>query len=146
MGLAPTYLCEFTIPRALRLDGDFWDPKYKEKKQQEEERRREQIEEATRIGEGTQEHIPAEVITLEEMLARYLYIEDGDRVQDLKHPRLVVPFDQFVKSHRSSKTVLEVKGELNRDGSQKTKSHESARLWEHGTRSQIKTITFARDI
>ena len=29
----PTYLCEFTIPRALRLDGDKF--KYKEKKQQE---------------------------------------------------------------------------------------------------------------
>jgi primase-polymerase (primpol)-like protein len=137
-----TYLSEFTIPRALRQDGDFWDPKYKEKKQQEAERRREQIEEATRIGEGSQEHLPAEVITLEQMLERYLYIEDGDRVQDLKHPRLVVPFDQFVKSHRSSKTVQDVEGELNRDGTQKTKSYESARLWEHGARSQVKTVTF----
>jgi primase-polymerase (primpol)-like protein len=137
-----TYLSEFTIPRALRQDGDFYDPKYKEKKQQEAERRREQIEEATRIGEGSQEHLPAEVIALEEMLSRFLYIEDGDRVQDLTHPRLVVPFDQFVKSHRSSKTLLEVVGEFKGDGTPKTKSYETARLWEHGARTQIKTVTF----
>jgi Family of unknown function (DUF5906) len=136
------YLCGFTIPRALVKDGKFYDPKYKEKKQQETERRREQIEEATRIGEGSQDHLPAEVIALEEMLSRFLYVEDGDRVQDMKHPRLVVPFDQFVKSHRSSKTVIEIEGKLKDDGTLETKSYETARLWEHGQRNQIKTVTF----
>jgi hypothetical protein len=38
--------------------------------------------------------------------------------------------------------VLEVEGEFKLDGTPKTKSYESARLWEHGARSQVKTVTF----
>jgi hypothetical protein len=48
---------------------------------------------------------PAEVFSLEEMIERFLYIEDGDRVQDLRKPWDIVPMRQFVKSHKSSGKV-----------------------------------------
>jgi primase-polymerase (primpol)-like protein len=134
-----TYLSGFTIPRALVKDGDFYNPNHYI---DEAKRRREQIEEATRIGEGSEEHTTAEVLTLDQMIERFIYIGDGDRVQDLKHPREVVPFDQFVKFHRSSKTEVVVEGKTNKDLTPKTKMVETTRLWEHGDRKQVKTVTF----
>lgn len=66
---------------------------------------------------------PAEIFTLEEMLERFVYIETGDRVQDLRNPDLrdIVPMRQFVKSHRSSKSL----------GAPGQGYVETTGLWEH---------------
>jgi primase-polymerase (primpol)-like protein len=106
------------------------------------ERRRKQIEEATRIGEGSDEHLTAEKFTLEQMLARFLYVADGDRVQDLENSRDIVDFEQFVKSHRTSKMEIPIEGKVDKNGTPKTKLIEVTRVWEHSDRQQIKTVTF----
>ena len=78
------YLCERTIPRALKQDGEFWDPKYKEKKQQEAERRREQIEENIRIGEDSEDHPSSRVLTEDEMQQGNQLVRAGFKIQMTK--------------------------------------------------------------
>jgi primase-polymerase (primpol)-like protein len=135
-----TYLCEFTIPRALRTDDNFYNPNFHTDEQK---RRREQIEENLRIGEGTEEHPSSSVLTEDEMLARYVNIIEGKRVVDLDHPRRIFALDEWKSAHKSSRTVLEVEGEYKPDGTPKTKSHETTRLWEmNPARKQVDTVTF----
>lgn len=106
-------------------------------------RRRDQIEEAMRIGDGCDKIRLAGSIELEEMVERFVYIEDGQQVVDLKqpqHPKLLADFKAAMKS---SKTTVEVKGEFNRDGTPKTKSCETTKLWEQSPGRQIaQAVTF----
>jgi len=106
-------------------------------------RRRGQVEEAMRIGDGCDQIRLAGSIELDEMLERFVYIEDGQQVVDLKqpqHPKLLADFKSAMKS---SKTTVEVKGEFNRDGTPKTKSCETTKLWEQSPGRQIaQAVTF----
>ena len=55
------------------------------------------------------------------MLERFLYVENTDTVQDLKHAWKIVSMTQFVKSHRSSMSRNPGNGKLT----------ETTSLWEH---------------
>jgi primase-polymerase (primpol)-like protein len=135
-----TYLSEFTIPKALVKDGNFYDPNYHVN---EAKRRQEQIEENIRIGKGSEQYPSSSVLTMEEMLARYVYIIEGKQVVDLECPRRIFALDEWKSAHKSSRTVLEVKGEYKGDGTPKTKSHETTGLWEaNPDRKQLDTATF----
>ena len=123
----PTYLRDFTILNAVRRqEGVCNDNYYLEAIN----RREEQIAENLRIGEGTEEHPSSIVLTEAEMLARYVNIIEGKRVLDLECPRRIFPLDEWKSAHKSSRTVQEVEGEYKLDGTPKTKSYETTKLWE----------------
>jgi hypothetical protein len=135
-----TYLCNFTIPRALKQDDDFYNPN---QHIDEAKRRQDQIAENSRIGEGTEQHPSSNVLTEDEMLARYVNIIEGKRVLDLEYPRRIFALDEWKSAYKSSRTVLEVEGEYKLDGTPKTKSYETTRLWEmNPDRKQVDTVTF----
>jgi primase-polymerase (primpol)-like protein len=135
-----TYLCEFTIPRALRADDDFYNPNFYIDEQK---RRREQIEENIRIGEGSNEFPTAEVLTGDEMLARYVYVAEGKRILDQKNPRRIFTLDEWKGLYKASETTFEVEGEFTLAGKPKTKTVETSRLWEkHPARREVDTVTF----
>lgn len=92
-------------------------------------RRQEQIAENIRIGEGSDEHRTVEVMTLDQMLSRYLYLTDMESVQDLHRPRRIFSLSAFMKSHCASKTEVEVPGEWGPDGTPKTKVYPTSKLW-----------------
>lgn len=106
-------------------------------------RRREQIEEAMRIGEGSDEIRLAGTITLDEMLPRFVFIQDGQQVVDLQQPQHVAALGDWKATFKASTTTLEVKGQFNFDGTPKTKTYETAALWEKNPRRQIAlAVTF----
>lgn len=106
-------------------------------------RRREQVEEAMRIGEGSDEIRLAGTITLDEMLPRFVFIQDGQQVVDLQQPQHVAALSDWKATFKASMTTLEVKGQFNIDGTPKTKAYETAALWEKSPRRQIaQAITF----
>jgi len=106
-------------------------------------RRREQIAEAMRIGEGSDEIRLAGTITLEEMLPRFVFIQDGQQVVDLERPQHVALLQDWKSTLKASMTTLEVKGQYNMDGSPKTKTRETAALWEMSPSRQIaQAVTF----
>lgn len=106
-------------------------------------RRREQIEEAMRIGEGSDEIRLAGTITLDEMLPRFVFIQDGQQVVDLQQPQHVAALGDWKATFKASTTTLEVKGQFNFDGTPKTKTYETAALWEKNPKRQIAhAVTF----
>jgi primase-polymerase (primpol)-like protein len=106
-------------------------------------RRQEQIAENLSIGEGTEEYPVSRVLTEDEMLTRYVNIIEGKRVVDLEYPRRIFALDEWKSAHKSSRTVLEDKKNFNLDGSNKTKSVETAKLWEmNPARRQVDAVTF----
>lgn len=92
-------------------------------------RRQEQIAENIRIGEGSDEHRTVEVMTLDQMLSRYLYLTDMESVQDLHRPRRIFSLSAFMKSHCASKVEMEVPGEWGPDGKPKMKTYPTSKLW-----------------
>ena len=106
-------------------------------------RRREQIEEAMRIGEGSDEIRLAGTITIDEMLPRFVFIQDGQQVVDLRQPQHVAALSDWKATFKASMTTLEVKGQFNMDGTPKTKTYETAALWEKSPQRQIaQAVTF----
>jgi primase-polymerase (primpol)-like protein len=106
-------------------------------------RRQEQIAENIRIGEGSEQYPSSSVLTEAEMLARYVNVVEGKRVIDLEHPRRIFSLDEWKSAHKSSRAVLEDKRNFNLDGSNKTKSVETTKLWEmNPDRKQVDTVTF----
>jgi primase-polymerase (primpol)-like protein len=100
-------------------------------------RRREQIEENFRIGEGSDFLPTAGTLTLDEMLSRFAYVIDGMQVVDRLAPQRIVSLEEWKRSLKASRTVL------NLDGSQKTKTYDTADLWEtNQNRYQVDTVTF----
>lgn len=93
------------------------------------QRRQEQIAENIRIGEGSDEHRTVEVMTLDQMLSRYLYLTDMESVQDLNKPRRIFSLSAFMKAHCSSKTEQVVEGEWGPDGQPKVKVYPTSKLW-----------------
>lgn len=106
-------------------------------------RRREQIAEAMSIGEGSDEIRLAGTITLEEMLPRFVFIQDGQQVVDLERPQHVALLQDWKSTLKASMTTLEVKGQFNMDGTPKTKTRETSALWEMSPSRQIaQAVTF----
>lgn len=106
-------------------------------------RRREQIEEAMRIGEGSDEIRLAGTITLDEMLPRFVFIQDGQQVVDLQQPQHVAALGDWKATFKASTTTREVKGQFNIDGTPKTKTYETAAIWEKSPKRQIaQAVTF----
>lgn len=106
-------------------------------------RRRQQVEEAMRIGEGSDETRLAGTISLEEMLPRFVYIEDGQQVIDLQQPQHVAALADWKAALKASVTTLEVAGKFEFDGTPKTKTYETSGLWEKDPKRQIaKAVTF----
>jgi hypothetical protein len=106
-------------------------------------RRAEQIAENLRIGEGSDEHRVVEVLTLDQMLERYLYLTDMESVQDLQNPRRIFSLSSFMKAHCASKTEVVVEGEWGPDGSPKVKSYPTAKLWMDSEKLLVApTVTF----
>lgn len=107
-------------------------------------RRRAQIEENIRIGNGSDEHMPSEVLTLEEMQSRFVYITEMESVQDLKYPRNILPFTAFMKDHSGSKTERVIESEWGPGGKPKKKVYPTAALWMDGgeRRKKALTVTF----
>jgi primase-polymerase (primpol)-like protein len=109
----------------------------------ERQRRRKQIEESIRIGEGSDEIRTIGTVSLEEMLARFVFIQGGQQVVDLQHPQHVAALGDWKAALRASTTIKEVKGQFNRDRTPKTKTYETATLWEKSPeRKQALAVTF----
>jgi primase-polymerase (primpol)-like protein len=107
------------------------------------QRRQEQIEENLLIGDGSDLLPTAGTFTLEEMLSRFVYVVDGMQVVDRLAPQRIVSLEEWKRSLKASRTALEVKGQFNIDGSQKTKNYATSELWETNTsRNQVHTVTF----
>jgi primase-polymerase (primpol)-like protein len=106
-------------------------------------RRREQIEESMRIGDGADEIPPAGTVGLDEMLARFVFVREGQQVVDLQRPRHPSALADCKAALRASTTTVEVKGQYNSDGTPKTKTYETAILWEKSPeRKQVFAVTF----
>lgn len=104
------------------------------------QRRDEQKRENARIGEGSEEYPSSKVLTVEEMLARYVHVIEGKRVIDLEQPRRIFALDEWKSAHRSSQTLVETKQD---DGNVKVKRLETTGLWEIAPkRKQVDTVTF----
>ena len=103
-------------------------------------RRQQQKRENQDIGEGSEEYPASKVLTVEEMLVRYVHIIEGKRVADLEHPRRIFALDEWKSAYRSSQTLVEEKKD---DGSVKVKKRETTSLWEiTPARKQVDTVTF----
>lgn len=106
-------------------------------------RRREQIDEAMKIGEGSDEIRLAGTIPIDEMLGRFVFIQDGQQVVDLQQPQYVAALADWKATFKASMTTLEVKGQFNFDGTPKLKTYETAALWEKNAKRQIAhAVTF----
>lgn len=106
-------------------------------------RRREQIEESMRMGEGSDEIPNAGTVALEEMLIRFIFVQDGQQVVDLQRPRYVAALADWKAALRASTTTREVKGQFNYDGTPKLKTYETTALWERSPeRQQVFAVTF----
>lgn len=106
-------------------------------------RRREQIDEAVRIGEGSDEIRLAGTVELDEMLPRFVFIQDGQQVVDLQQPQHIAALGDWKSTLKASTTTLEVKGQYNFDGTPKTKTYETSALWEKNPLRQISQgVTF----
>lgn len=106
-------------------------------------RRREQIEEAMSIGEGSDSIRLAGMVALDEMLPRFVFIQDGQQVVDLQRPQHVIALTDWKATFKASTTTIEIKGQFNQDGTPKTKSCETAVLWEKSPVRQIAdAVTF----
>lgn len=106
-------------------------------------RRREQIDEAMQIGEGSDLIRLAGTIPIDEMLARFVFIQDGQQVVDLQQPQYVAALADWKATFKASMTTIEVKGQFNFDGTPKVKTYETAALWEKNPKRQIAhAVTF----
>jgi primase-polymerase (primpol)-like protein len=106
-------------------------------------RRREQIEEAMAIGEGSDEIRLAGTVALDEMLPRFVFIQDGQQVVDLQQPQHIAALGDWKATLKASTTTLELKGQYNFDGTPKTKTYETSALWEKNPLRQIsQAVTF----
>lgn len=106
-------------------------------------RRREQIEQAMSIGDGSDVIRLAGTLALDEMLPRFVFIQDGQQVVDLQRPQHVIALADWKATFKASTTSIEVKGQYNMDGTPKTKSCETAALWEKSpARQMAHAVTF----
>lgn len=106
-------------------------------------RRLQQVQEAMRIGEGSDQIRLAGSTSLDEMLERFVFVQDGQQVVDLQQPQHVAMLSDWKATHKASTTTLEVKGQFNFDGTPKTKVYDTASLWEKSPkRQQAQAVTF----
>jgi hypothetical protein len=107
-------------------------------------RRAEQIAENIRIGEGSDEHMSSEILSLEQMQSRFVYLTEIESVQDLYYPRNILSLSAFMKDHCGSKTEREVPGEWGPGGKPKKKIYPTANLWMDSgeRRKKAPTVTF----
>jgi hypothetical protein len=106
-------------------------------------RRADQIAENIRLGEGSDEHNVSEILTLEEMLSRFVYITEMESVQDLQRPRSIVSFNAWTREHCASKTERVVEGQWGPGGVAKTKVYPTSKLWmEASGRKKAPSVTF----
>ena len=109
-------------------------------------RRQKQLSENLSIGAGSEEYPISTMLTVDEMLTRYVNIIEGKRVVDLEYPRRIFGLDEWKSAHKSSLTVVEDKEKRNLDGTKKTKGVETTKLWEmNPARRQVDTVTFRPD-
>ncbi len=82
-------------------------------------------------------------MSLEKMLAHFVFIQAGQQVVDLQRPRYISSLADWKASLKASIPTVEVKGQFNYDGTPKTKTYETATLWGKSTeRKQAFGITF----
>lgn len=106
-------------------------------------RRRKQIEESMRIGDGADEIPVVGTMPLEEMLARFVFIQDGQQVVDLQRPRYVSALADWKAAYKASTVTIEVKGQFNSNGTAKLKTYDAATVWEKSpARKQAFGVTF----
>lgn len=87
-----------------------------------------QREEAKRIGEGETFSPLPEMMPVEYMEARHIFLSDGSRVFDRAHPSHVLAFPDF-KNATSASFTLVPSGEYDRTGKEKMKRIPNAQLW-----------------
>jgi Bifunctional DNA primase/polymerase, N-terminal/Family of unknown function (DUF5906) len=109
--------------------------------------RAERIAENIRIGEGSDEHMRSETLTLDQMFDRFVYITEMESVQDLQYPRNILSFSAFTRDQCGSKTEKVIEGEWGPKGVPKTKVFPTAKLWAEGLarRKKALTLTFRPD-
>ncbi len=106
-------------------------------------RRRVQIEQAVSIGEGSDVIRLAGEMSLDAMLPRFVFIQDGQQVVDLNHAQHVSALADWKAAMKASVTSIEVKDKWNVDGSPVTKCYETTALWEKSVYRQVAmTVTF----
>lgn len=92
-------------------------------------RRAEQIAENIRIGDGSDEHRTVEILSVDQMIARYLYLSEVESVQDLQYPRRMFSINAFMRVHCASEMEVEVPGEWGPDGTPKKKVMPTTKVW-----------------
>jgi len=131
----PDYL-ETTILKAARMVKNRATPRQPAPPMPDTERRDHQRELNRLIGEGSHTVPTAQILTLEEMLKRYVFIKGGSQVADLLRPQVVLPFAEF-KNAMAGSTYAVTKD----DGS--SKMVPCAPLWlKHQGRMEAETLTF----
>lgn len=101
-----------------------------------------QREQARRIGEGDEFDEFPEVLSVQQMLERFVFLADGSRTFDTLHPAHVLAFNDF-KNLTSSNATLLPTGEFGRDGKEKMKRVPNAQIWMmHKSRQSAISTTF----
>lgn len=107
-----------------------------------EERRRQQLAEFQAIGAGDDFSAEPEIMTTDEMLARMVFLRDGSRVFDVRHPMHTVSFSDFKQTMAASYTE-EPTGEFNNAGKPKMRRSQNASTWlSHAKRQTAHSVTF----
>lgn len=105
-------------------------------------RRESQRRESQEIGEGVEELDIPEIISVDEMNERLVFLADGSRVMDVTNPFHVLALNDFKNMTRASRTEVET-SEFNSNGERKTKSKSNVDIWmESVTRKTAHSITF----
>jgi hypothetical protein len=95
-------------------------------------RRDQQKEENRRIGAGDNNSFAPDIITLDQALKRFVFISDGSRVADLRHPRLDLSLSDFNNTFAAS-VAHDRKGD----------KHAITKLWRSNqSRQTVATRTF----
>lgn len=131
----PDYL-ETTILKAASVVKNRATPRQRVQRMPDTERRDRQRELNRAIGEGSQTVPTAQILTLEEMLKRYVFIKGGSQVADLLRPQVVLPWPEFKNAMAGSAHAVPKE-----DGS--SKMVPCAPLWlKHPDRMDAETLTF----
>lgn len=108
-------------------------------------RREQQRAEAASIGEGEDDADIPEVMSVDEMRERLVFLAEGSRVVDANNPAQVLSLQDFRNLTRASRTEIET-GTFERDGTEKTKQKLNADLWmDDLARKTAHSITFKAD-
>ncbi len=98
---------------------------------------------AIRIGDGSDDIPKAGTIELADMLSRFVFIQDGQQVVDLKRPQQVMALADWKAWLMASRTTVPIENQFNSDGTQKTKLYQTTTLWEQDpSRRVARTVTF----